>query len=81
MAGVLVNDIDIYRNFDAIRNEIGFVPQKDIIHMELTVYQALDYAAKLRMPADTTSAERHQRIMEVLQDLDLVHRKDVQISG
>jgi ABC-type multidrug transport system ATPase subunit/pSer/pThr/pTyr-binding forkhead associated (FHA) protein len=78
---VLVNDIDIYRNFDAIRNEIGFVPQKDIIHMELTVYQALDYAAQLRMPADTTSQERHQRIMEVLQDLDLVHRKDVQISG
>ncbi len=78
---VLVNDIDIYRNFDAIRNEIGFVPQKDIIHMELTVYQALDYAARLRMPADTTSQERHQRIMEVLQDLDLVHRKDVQISG
>lgn len=78
---VLVNDIDIYRNFDAIRNEIGFVPQKDIIHMELTVYQALDYAAKLRMPADTSSQERHQRILEVLQDLDLVHRKDVQISG
>jgi ABC-type multidrug transport system ATPase subunit/pSer/pThr/pTyr-binding forkhead associated (FHA) protein len=78
---VLVNDIDIYRNFDAIRNEIGFVPQKDIIHMELTVYQALDYAARLRMPADTTPQERHQRIMEVMQDLDLVHRKDVQISG
>lgn len=78
---VLVNDIDIYRNFDAIRNEIGLVPQKDIIHMELTVYQALDYAAKLRMPADTTAEERHQRITEVLQDLDLVHRKDVQISG
>ena len=55
---VLVNDIDIYRNFDAIRNEIGFVPQRDIIHMELTVYQALDYAAKLRMPADTTAEER-----------------------
>jgi ABC-type multidrug transport system ATPase subunit len=78
---VLVNNIDIYQHFDAIRNEIGFVPQKDIIHMELTIYQALDYAARLRMPADTTDAERHQRVMEVLQDLDLVHRKDVQISG
>ena len=78
---VLVNNIDIYRHFDAIRNEIGFVPQKDIIHTELTVYQALDYAAQLRMPADTTREERHQRVMEVLQDLDLVHRKDVQISG
>lgn len=78
---VLVNGIDVYRNFDAIRNEIGYVPQRDIIHMELTVYQALDYAARLRMPRDTTREERHQRITEVLEDLDLVHRKDVQISG
>ena len=78
---VAVNGIDVYRNFDAIRNEIGYVPQKDIIHMELTVYQALDYAARLRMPKDTTKEERHKRIMEVLDDLDLTHRKDVQISG
>lgn len=78
---VLVNNIDIYRHFDSIRNEIGFVPQRDIIHMELTVYQALDYAARLRMPADVTKEERHKRIMEVLTDLDLAHRKDVQISG
>ena len=78
---VFVNDIDVYQNFDAIRNEIGYVPQKDIIHMELTIYQALDFAAQLRMPKDTTPAERHKRIMEVLEDLDLTHRKDVQISG
>ncbi len=52
---VYVNDTDIYQHFDAIRNDIGYVPQKDIIHMELTVYQALDYAAQLRMPADTTA--------------------------
>ncbi len=78
---VIVNGIDVYRNFDAIRNEIGFVPQRDIIHMELTVYQALNYAAKLRMPRDTTKAERHKRIMEVLDDLDLAHRKDNQISS
>ncbi len=78
---VLVNNMDIYQNFDAIRNEIGYVPQHDIIHMELTVYQALDFAAQLRMPKDTTKEERHKRIMEVLSDLDLTHRKDVQISG
>ncbi len=78
---VLVNDIDIYTHFDAVRNDIGFVPQKDIIHMELTVYQALDYAAQLRMPADTSPEERHKRVIEVLEDLDLKHRQDVQISG
>lgn len=78
---VQVNGIDVYRNFDAVRNDIGFVPQKDIIHMELSVYQALDYAAQLRMPADTTKEERHRRVMEVMEDLDLVHRKDVPING
>ncbi len=78
---VYVNGIDVYRHFDAIRYDIGFVPQRDIIHMELTIFQALDYAAQLRMPPDTTSKERHQRVMEVLDDLDLTHRKDVQISG
>lgn len=78
---VLVNDLDVYENFDAIRNDIGFVPQKDIIHMELTVFQALDYAAQLRMPPDTTQEERYKRIDEVLDDLDLAHRRDVQISG
>ena len=78
---VYVNGIDVYRHFDAIRYDIGFVPQRDIIHMELTIFQALDYAAQLRMPPDTTRQERHQRVMEVLDDLDLTHRKDVQISG
>ena len=78
---VLVNGVDIYKHFDAVRSQIGFVPQRDIIHTELTVYQALDYAARLRMPADTSPEERHQRVSEVLDDLDLVHRKDVQISG
>lgn len=73
---VLVNETDIYQNFDVIRNDIGYVPQRDIIHTELTVFQALDYAARLRMPQDTTKEERHKRVAEVLDDLDLAHRKD-----
>lgn len=78
---VIINKtIDIYKEFDAIRSTIGFVPQKDIIHMELTVFQALDYAAKLRMPPDTTTPERVKRIEEVMDDLDLGHRRDTQIS-
>jgi ABC transport system ATP-binding/permease protein len=77
---VLVNGTNVYRNFDAVRNDIGFVPQRDIIHTGLTVYQALDYTARLRMPRDTSKAERHKRIMEVLEDLDLLHRKDNPIS-
>lgn len=77
---VLVNGTNVYRNFDAVRNNIGFVPQRDIIHTGLTVYQALDYTARLRMPRDTTKEERHKRIIEVLEDLDLMHRKDSPIG-
>ncbi len=78
---VLVNgSIDVYKEFDAIRSTIGYVPQKDIIHMELTVFEALDYAAQLRMPTDTTREERIKRIEEVMEELDLFHRRDTQIS-
>ncbi len=77
---VLVNGTNIYSNFDVVQNEIGYVPQRDIIHFELSVYEALNYAARLRMPGDTSKDERHQRIMQVLEDLDLTERKDLPIN-
>ncbi|MEW5870348.1 MAG: ATP-binding cassette domain-containing protein [Chloroflexota bacterium] len=77
---VFANDADVYKNYDAIRALTGYVPQRDIIHMELTVYEALDYAARLRLPRHTRKAERRQRILEVLDELDLAHRKDVVVS-
>jgi energy-coupling factor transporter ATP-binding protein EcfA2 len=33
------------------------------------------------MPPDTTNEERHLRIIEVLDDLDITHRKDTQVSS
>jgi ABC transport system ATP-binding/permease protein len=77
---VYVNGIDLYKNFNAYRTEIGYVPQRDIVHMELTVEDALQFAAKLRMPLDTTPAERHQRVEEVMSELNLTVRRDVQIK-
>ncbi len=77
---VLVNGVNLYQNFDAYRTQLGYVPQEDIIHRELSVYQALDFAAQLRMPADTSSSERQKRIMEVLGDLDMVAAKDRAIN-
>ncbi len=77
---VLVNGDNLYENFDMYRNDMGYVPQRDIVHKELTVHDALDYAAQLRMPADTSPAERERRVQEVMQDLGLDERQDVQIS-
>jgi ABC transport system ATP-binding/permease protein len=72
---VFVNGHDLYQNFKAYRTELGYVPQDDIIHRDLTVYQALDFAARLRLPKDISKQERHQQIQAVLADLELTHRQ------
>ncbi|HMA33180.1 MAG TPA: FHA domain-containing protein, partial [Chloroflexia bacterium] len=77
---VLVNSLDLYQHYDLFRNDIGYVPQRDIVHMELTPQTALDYAAQLRMPPDTTRSERQERVRAVLADLGLLERKDVPIA-
>jgi ABC-type multidrug transport system ATPase subunit len=78
---VLVNGRNLYTHMDEYRSEMGYVPQEDIIHRELTVYKALDYAAQLRMPADTSKKERHQRVMEVIEELGLTRQKNNAITA
>jgi len=77
---VLINENNLYLNYDLFRHDIGYVPQKDIVHAELTPQSALEYVARLRMPPDTTTRERQANVAEVLQNLDLTERKDVPIS-
>lgn len=77
---VLINGTNLYRNFDAYRNDLGYVPQDDIIHKELPVEDALDYSAQLRLPSDTTAAERKQRVTEVMTTLGLNERAHIPIA-
>ncbi|NSW53886.1 MAG: FHA domain-containing protein [Anaerolineae bacterium] len=77
---VFINGVDLYQNYNQFRDEIGNVPQRDIVHMELTAEQALDYAAQLRMPPDASAGDRRAAVNETLDDLGLTFRKDVLIS-
>jgi ABC-type multidrug transport system ATPase subunit/pSer/pThr/pTyr-binding forkhead associated (FHA) protein len=77
---VIVNGVDLYKHYDMFRNDMGYVPQKDIVHAELTPQTALEYVAKLRMPADASNKERSNAVKRVLSELDLLERKDVPIS-
>ena len=78
---VLVNRTDLYRRFDAFRTDLGYVPQDDIIHKELTAEKALEYAARLRLPADLTAAERKQAVLEELETLGLKERRNVRVGS
>ena len=77
---VTVNGIDLYAHYDLFRNDIGYVPQKDIVHQELTPEMALDFVAKLRMPPDTSPIERQATVREALDVLDLTERRDIPIA-
>ncbi len=77
---VLINGERLYDNFDAYRTMIGYVPQDDIIHRELTVQEALEYAAELRLPNDTSPQERTKRVLEVISQMSLSERKDVPVK-
>ena len=75
---------DLYAHYEELRQRVGVVPQDDVLHLELTVARALDYAAELRFPADVPREERRGRVDEVLRELGLEGRRNVpieQVSG
>ncbi|MCM1984975.1 ABC transporter ATP-binding protein/permease [Lyngbya confervoides] len=72
---VYVNGQDLYKNFSTFRAELGYVPQDDIIHQDLTVYQAFDFSAQLRLSPSLSGRERTRQIQSVLADLELTHRQ------
>lgn len=62
---------DLRENFNMLKRQIGYVPQDDIVHKQLTVDQSLRYAAKLKMPDNTPQSEVNEKIDEVLSDLNI----------
>lgn len=63
---ILYNGVDLYRNLSRLKSTIGFVPQEDIMHKQLSVRRCLYYAAKLRLPEDLSEEEINRRVEEML---------------
>ena len=81
---VLINGENLYDNYDELKYNIGYVPQEDIVYSNLTLHDTLQYAAKLRMPDNTTRKERNIRIKEVLEIVQLTELENSyirQLSG
>lgn len=60
---------------------IGYVPQDDIIHLEMPLRRTLRYAARLRLPAGTSAAEADRVVEETMHDLDLADRAEVRVGA
>jgi ABC-type multidrug transport system ATPase subunit/pSer/pThr/pTyr-binding forkhead associated (FHA) protein len=68
---VKLNGHDFYEEYEHFRSQLGYVPQNDILHTSLTVEKALEYTAKLRLPASVGEEEREKRIAAVLETVSM----------
>ncbi len=71
---------NIHTEYASMRSRVGMVPQDDVVHRQLTVNQALGYAAELRLPPDTSKADRQQVVAQVLEELELTKHADTRVD-
>ena len=72
---VYISGLELNENYDYLKTQIGYVPQDDIVHRELTVQQSLYYAAKLRLD-NTDENFLQQKINQVVKDLNIGHIRE-----
>ncbi|GAB4130750.1 MAG: hypothetical protein Fur0041_00250 [Bacteroidia bacterium] len=69
---VYLFNLELIKNYEFLKTQIGYVPQDDIVHRELTVEQSLYYAAHLRLD-NPTNEFIAEKIEQVLNDLNIAH--------
>lgn len=77
---VRINGENLYAIYDNLRGSIGYVPQDDIVHPELTVFEAVRYSAKFRLPPDYSDDEIDRRVDATLAQLGLEGVRNLQIG-
>ncbi len=71
---------DLHTQYASLRSRIGMVPQDDVVHRQLTINQALGYAAELRLPPDTSAEDRSQVVAQVIEELGLTKHADTRVD-
>lgn len=77
---VYINGVDLYKNYDSLKKMIGYVPQSDIVYDNLTLYDMLEYTAKLRLPMDVSEEEKEEAINNAIEIVGLSDKKNAFIK-
>ena len=67
---------DIQLHAQAFRRLLGYVPQDDLVHLDLTVRESLRASGRLRLPADVSPAELEERVQRVIDAVKLSNQAD-----
>jgi ABC-type multidrug transport system ATPase subunit len=59
------------QRFEAMHTVVGYVPQDDVVHYDLTPLEAMDYIARFRLSSDLSKSERMGYIQKTLETVEL----------
>jgi ABC transport system ATP-binding/permease protein len=77
---ILIDGINLYTNLKAFRATIGFVPDEFALPHNLTVAEVMQEAARLRLPRRASKHDREQRVMTLLDTVDLTQGTDRRVG-
>lgn len=73
---IYLNGRSLHQHWDEFRHLMGYVPQEDVMHRDITVYEALYYAAKMRLPRDLPEEKIVETVERVLTRMGMAHIRD-----
>lgn len=65
-ASITLNGKDVYKDFEEMKYDIGFVPQMDLIRYNDSVLMTVSDSAKLKLPASMRKEDLNSKISEVM---------------
>ena len=77
---VYINGLELISNYGYLKTQIGYVPQDDIVHRELTVEQSLHYAAHIRLDG-VTEEFAQAKIEQLLSELNITEIRHNLVSA
>jgi len=77
---IFYNEASLGESKEMFTGTIGYVPQDDILHKELTVFSSLLFSAKLRLPPDLRGSNLSSIVDDVIEAVDLSSEKKQKIE-
>ncbi len=80
VGAVEINSYNLHKDYAALKDFLGYVPQDDLLFENLTVYENLYYNAKLRFP-DKPEEDIKQLVEQVLEDIDMSEKRNIRAGS
>jgi ABC transport system ATP-binding/permease protein len=77
---ILIDGVNFYANLKAFRSSIGFVPAEFALPQNLTVAEVMEDGARLRLPRRTSTHDRKQRVLTLLETIGLTQMADCRVG-